>query len=326
MDQLVTLGLGLLVVVGALLVLRAAPRAAVVVWVSSICFVPFWLGLSVGPFVPPAAVVGVLVLAALAPLGFGRISAADAAAVLLVVVALLLYATGASTLATVFVLLSQWAVGYVLGRLLPSRVSLDWMYRCLGLTFTVVAVLAVVEFVAGANVFVTLGSSEWTGLQERGGMIRAEGAFGHSIALGACIALVIPLVLASSFSLPLRLVMVVTMLGATAVTFSRIGMVTAALGVVLTVVFARDGMSARLRALVSIGILAAGAALIPLVDETFTAAGEEASGSAAYRSDLLSLAGDVKVIGLTDAFYRTPAGEVYYGGSAPSTAPWCCSH
>lgn len=313
LDQLVLLGVAALALAVVLLVLRRSPRTAFVAWVVSMCTVPFWLGTPIGPTLPPGTVMAVVVLAALLPVSLGRVTLADGVLVLVVVAAVGIYAIGATTLASVFTLLTEWAVGFALGRIVPARVGLDWVYRCLAVAFTVVAGLALVEYLLTWNPFVTVGSSSWAELQERGGALRAEGAFGHSIALGACLALVIPLVLASTFGIRLRLGMVAVMLAATAVTFSRIAMVCAVLGIVLSIVFAREGMSGRVRAGVTAALAVVAAVLVPLVDETFAAAGDEASGSAAYRGNLLSLLEDIELVGLTEVFQRTATGEVRFG-------------
>ena len=71
--------------------------------------------------------------------------------------------------------------------------------------FTIVAVLAILEFVTGTNLFITYLPNTtslfdiWGTLQPRGGVIRAEGAFGHSIALGASLGIAVSLTLGSSF-------------------------------------------------------------------------------------------------------------------------------
>ena len=187
-DQLVLLLAGFCVLALAMLILRVAPRWGFVAWLLSICFVPYWLGVSVGPAIAPGTVIGVLVLVAVVPVALGRLSLGDWGVAFLVVAAVALYATGQATLASTFVLGSQWLVGCAIGRLVPGKVGLDWTYRSVSVAFTVVAVAAVIEFVVGANPFVTVGGSEWAELQVRGGNVRAEGAFGHSIALGACIA------------------------------------------------------------------------------------------------------------------------------------------
>ena len=52
---------------------------------------------------------------------------------------------------------------------------------------------------------------------------------------------------------------------------------------------------------------------MPLLGDVFTAAGEEAGGSAEYRSDLAMLIGDMRALGITTSWTVLPTGETYYG-------------
>jgi hypothetical protein len=64
-------------------------------------------------------------------------------------------------------------------------------------------------------------------------------------------------------------------------------------------------------------IAAAGTAVAlaaaPLLSQVFLAAGDEAANSAAYRGNLVSLVGDIGVLGFSSAFSRAPDGEVSFG-------------
>ena len=316
--------LGLVVVVYAIFVLRRSAKLAISFWLFTICFVPVWIGVGLGAsgntFVPLASAAGAVVIVSLLPATRFRPGIADALMILLVIMTVASLFTGNFTIALSFVvsLFTYFVVGYVLGRVIPARVEITWIYGFIGVLFTIVAVLAILESFTGFNLFVQLNVNNpsfatWGGIQSRGGGLRAEGAFGHSIALGSCLALAIPITLASRFRFRIRAVMVLVMLCATALTFSRIGIIGAILGVALSVLFLHGSMKAQWRvALASIGAVAA-LALSSLVSAVFTNAGQEASGSAAYRRDLLSLVSQMNLIGVSDSAQRSTDNQIYFG-------------
>ena len=315
---LLGLGLGVLAVV----VLRRWPRLAVLAYLLVLAFVPVWAGLNVKVFLEPQVLVGLLVLLPLLPsAGRHRVRpvVADGLLALFVLASLAPLLVGRSSLTSVFDVAVQWLGAYLVGRFLAVRTGDDWVLRVIALVFSVVALLALVEYATGVNVFLLVPGTGpehqvWATLQERGGVLRAEGAFGHSIALGAALSMAVPLTLASSYRVGVRLGMVALMVAGVVVTFSRIGLVCTALGIVLSLLARRDQLPARLRVLLA-GALAVGAAVVaPLLTRVFAAAGSEASDSAAYRGDLLDLVADMRSLGFSSAFYRAPDGTVYFGG------------
>ncbi|MFQ1003620.1 hypothetical protein [Modestobacter sp. SSW1-42] len=313
---LLALALGVLAVV----VLRRWPRLAFGVYLAVLAFVPVWAGTTVRVFLEPQVLVGLVVLATVLP-GAGRWAvrpiAADVLLALFVLASLAPLAAGRATLSSVFVVLVQWLGAFLVGRLLPGRAGYEWCLRAVALVFTVVAALAVAEYLTGFNPFVLLpGAADqyavWGPIQERGGVARAEGAFGHSIALGAALSMAVPMTLASSFRLGVRLGMVLLMVAGVVVTFSRIGLVCTVLGIVLSVLVLAE-VPSRLRLLLAGSVAVVGVAVLPLVTRVFTAAGDEASNSAAYRGDLLDLVGDMRALGLSSVFHRSVTGDVWFG-------------
>ncbi len=309
-----------------LVLLQRAPRAALVAWLAVVCAVPVWVGLT---FVVEleshvAATLG-LVACLLPGVLFGRstvagrVTRADGLLAVFLAAALVGAVAGRSTVSDVFLVVVHWGGAFLGGRLIGHRVPLRWVYGAVAAALTVVAGIAIVEFLTGWNPFVAVPGSgslfdDWSPIQERGGQTRAEAAFGHSIALGASLALAVPLALASGFRSTVRLAMVVVLVAAAAVTFSRIGLLTAIGGVALSVVFARSGMSARLRWSVVGGLAVAAAALSSLIAGTFDAAGDEATASAGYRVDLLQLLPTLRAFGLADSLYVSPTGERTFAG------------
>jgi hypothetical protein len=320
-DQWVRLGGAAAVGALAVAFLYRSPRLAVTGWIAVVCFVPVWAGVGVGVYFEPAVFAGLVAVAAVLAGWRGpsvRPVAVDLILAAFVLTALLPSLVGRGTVDGVFVLLAHWMGAYLLGRLAGHRLPIDRVYCVVAVAFTVVAILALVEFASGWNPFLLVPGSGglqeiWGTVQERGGVARVEGAFGHSIALGGALALALPLTLAAPFRSGTRLVMAVLMGAACTVTFSRIGLGTAVVAVLLAVVALRGAMGTRLRLLLSGGLLLGAAAAAPLLDRVFAAAGDEAAGSAGYRADLLTLVGQIRLWGLSPGYYRSPTGEASFG-------------
>lgn len=312
--------------VGALgfLVLRRSPKLAVATWIVVLCFAPIWAGFGIGfngnYYLPPASAAAFLVVAALLPIRRFRLSWMDALMTLVVVAALcsILVGNAGIALGAAIIVVTYFVAGYIVGRVAPLRVDPAWVHGAIAVTFTIVAVLAIIEGLTHWNPFVLLKTgnslySIWGTIQERGGVPRAEGAFGHSIALGASLAMAVPLTLASPFRLWVRCLMVLTMVVATVYTFSRIGMISALLGVALSVLFMRDAISRRARIAITTAVVIVSAVLFPLVSAVFDDAGSEATESADYRGDLTSLFGTMNLVGVAQSAQKNSAGSLYFG-------------
>jgi len=299
--------------------LRRWPGAALALWLISICAIPVWLGVSVGLYWPPAVAVGALALASLMPVSVPRMTSGDMVVALFMLLVVAAVLAGSWRPSAVVAALVTWALAFLLGRVIGLRVDLDWIFGCVAVAFTVVSTAALGEFALSWNPFVQLSASNglyetWGSLQARGNVIRAEGAFGHSIALGCSIAMAIPIAMSSRFRLLVRIIMVTAMVAATVVTFSRAAIACAALSVILSVIFLRDGLPVRFRVSVAVVFAAIAASLVPVVMETFSAAGEEASNSAQYRLELISLLGQVPLVGVSESLQRSPGGDSSFGG------------
>lgn len=323
-DKTLVIAVGVAVAVLGFVVLRRYPKLAVVSWILSICFVPIWLGFGIGfngnYYIPPATAAALLVVAALLPTPRFRLSWMDGLMTLVLVCAVCSLFTGNAGIAfsSVILVVTYFLAGYAVGRIAPLRVDPLWVHGAIAVCFTVVALLTIVEGLTHFNPFVLIKANNslytaWGSIQSRGGVPRAEGAFGHSIALGASLALAIPLTLASPFRLWIRIGMSFLMLLATVFTYSRIGMICAVLGIMLSVLFMRDAISRRARvAIVSIVAVAA-AVLFPAIATVFDDAGAEATDSANYRGDLLSLFGTMNPIGVATSAEKNSAGVLYFG-------------
>lgn len=310
------LGAVAVVLVGVLLLLARLPRLAFAGWLVVLCFVPVWVGVTVVVGLEGHVVATVGLLLSLVPgivrgnlLEPPRLTWGDGLFAAFLLVTLVSVLSGRVTFSATFVVFVQWTAAFLAGRLIGYRVRASWVYGAVAIAFTLVAVLALVEYAAGWNPFLDVPGdtglrSTWGVVELRGGGARTEGAFGHSIALGAGLALAVPITLAAPFRTVVRLSMVVLMLAAAVVTFSRIGLVTAGLGAVLAVLFLGRDLPARLRLAVAAGLVVVGAASASLVSTVFTAAGSEATNSANYRLQLLDLVPHLQPFGWASTAYQ----------------------
>ena len=319
-DQLMKLAFAVVLFVLGFLVLRRWPKLAIVSWVLVIALVPVWIGLTVKAYFPAASVISLMVGLSLLPtirrMGW---SIVDGFLIAIVVIVMLELFFGRTTLSAAFDLTTAWAASYVVGRLITRRVAVDFVYRLVAIVFTVVAALAIVEFVTRDNLFIdylannTSLFATWGTLQPRGGVLRAEGAFGHSIALGSSLGIAVSLTLGSSLRAAVKLPMVLLMSAAAVLTFSRTGMFTCALAIVLACLFQRENLARafRIGALLVTGI--AGYLAFTLIQDVFLESGNEAQNSALYRSQLLDLANSMSPFGLSSEFRISASRQVSIG-------------
>lgn len=306
---------GLAVLAGALVLLlvfaalRRSPRIAVCAWLLVVGFVPIWVGVTAGAFFPAFSVVSLLTAFSLLPaLRRFHWSAADVLLVVVLVLVVVEFVLRITTRGPTFDAVTVWASAYLFGRLLGAVADVRWVYGAVAVAFSGVAVLALAEFLTGTNLFISyLGNDtrifgQWNTQQARGDVLRAEGAFGHSIALGTSLAVAVAFTLGSRFRPVVKVALLGLLGAATVVTFSRTGMLVAALAVLFSCWCLREQLSRRFRGLLVL-LLAAGAALAyGYLRDVFVASGTEAAGSALYRSELLELIGYVQPLGLASNF------------------------
>ncbi|WP_051662601.1 MULTISPECIES: hypothetical protein [unclassified Microbacterium] len=311
---------GLAALALVVLVLRMMPRAAFVVWACVLFFVPLWVGVNIGFYW--AAITLLTALLILVNWSIVPLRAADAWVAVFIIVIVGLYAFGSVDLASLVAALLEWVIPYIWGRVVLARVGTAWVTSTIAIVAVVAAALAVVEFFTSFNPFVLIPGSgviydTWSPLQERGGVLRAEGAFGHSIALGAALAMSSAFVVATRWRLVPKISGVVIIAVATVLTFSRVGLLTLVLTLILST-FLIVGVSTRFRATVAVAGVIGTAIVIPIIDTVFGAAGEEAGGSADYRTDLLVLLEQVQVFGNPGDWHSLVSGDYYLGYFARS--------
>ncbi len=304
---------------GMLFMLRA-PKLAIIGWIAVLAFVPIWWGVGLIGYWYPAAIVGLGLLFVLVQESrWGRITAGDVGAAIFFVAALAPVAvSGAWSLSAVFVVLTQWLLAFLIGRLAPGVLPLETIYTVIAVVFGIVAALALLEFALNFNPFIALGGSgaefsAWNQIYMRGGMPRVEGAWGHSIALGSAMAMSIPLMLASRLPLGVRMLLLALMLGAAVVTFSRIGQLTAVFAVILSI-YALAPVLKRGARVGMLVVLAVGAFLgYGYVTEVYGGSGDEFAKSAEYRGQLTELVGEISLFGQSSALGQTASGVRTFG-------------
>lgn len=320
MGIVTTIGMGV-VALSAFLVLvssmRAMPRATFAVWAMVMFFVPIWIGLAAGPLF--VSVITIVTLPAVVSFGRDlRFSLVDALMIALVAIVSLQYALGVIDLNYTVITVLEWALPYLWGRLILSSVRPAFVVQCLAVVGMVAAALALIEVFTEANFFILMKQdnslySIWGTLQMRGDRLRAEGAWGHSIALGCALAMCSSFVLAAPWKPVVRLLGVLLISTATVLTLSRTAMSVLALALALSVVLLpRVGLLTRGLVVVlgCIGVLAGG----PLVISVFSE--QEAEASAGYRTDLFSLFAYVKPVGSAHSFLGVTDGGQYLGNFA----------
>ena len=304
-DDLALLGAGGVLAIIVVMVLTRFPKLALVGWLLVIAFVPVWFGRSVaGPFFSAFVIVSILAAIGLVPavrqLHWSIIDVGLLAVLVMVAIETFI---GVTPISAAFEMFAIWAPCFLLGRLIAELVDEQWIYGAFGVVFTGVAVLAGLEFVTSTNFFTIVPAASpqlydiWAGLQTRGAIVRAEGAFGHSIALGGSLAIAAALSLGSRFRPWIKVLMVALIAGAAVLTFSRVGMVTCVLAILVVCLFQREALSRVARSLLFAGTLIVGVVALTLVRGVFADAGTEAENSALYRSDLIGLTTDMAAFG-----------------------------
>lgn len=305
----------------ALLILRAAPRITVVIWLVVLFFVPIWVGVQVGPFWSAATLATILAIATCSQ--SIELSPIDGIIAAFAVLVLVQFALGSIPLSGAFTPLSEWLLPYIWGRIVLTRVNLEFLVQAIALVATATAALAVLEWATSTNYFVQIppgnhGAFEtWSPLQARGGSLRVEGAFGHSIALGATLSMCSAFVLAARWHVIVRLSLLSVVAAAVVLSLSRIGLVTFVLTLTL-VILLLPGISLASRIWTGAIGLAAAIMVIPYVSAVFLEAGNEAEGSANYRLDLLSLLQVLRPFGAVGEIAGLTVGGDYLGFFAHS--------
>ena len=313
---MVAAGLAVLIFVADRIHRRPIVGAGLVM--CAIGFVPVWVMIPVQPNVPPATLACFLVIVALLP-GFSwRLTSGD----FMVATAWCLVGLSVAAGSPLNYVLSDVVFGalpaYLAGRLLVERLGLRRMAEVLAVVWIAVAVLALFEAVTTINPFsyITINNNlyeEWAPPLARGSFTRVEGAFGHPIALGVCLAAGIPLILATRWRPGYRIAAGALVLGATIPTFSRSAIACAVIAVILSLMQVHINIPALWRMSFLMVLVGVGSVLLPYVLGVFDSAGREQEDSAGYRGDILVLVRQLKPLGLSSS-YQKVGDSVAWGG------------
>lgn len=287
---------------------RRHPRIALVLWMISVYFVPYWTVVPavVTDLAPPT--IGALLIA---PTIFTylrtRMILLDwimLAFVATIGLAVLVRGAAVADLASY---LTQWAPAYFVGRVVAPAAGLAWTGKVIAVFTGIIGLWSIAEFLFHWHVFVNYAGTTrftWQSIQTRGPWERSEAAFGHSIALGVFLAIGIPFILQARFRFAFRAALLLLTAGGVFVTFSRAGQVSVAIAIVLCIVFLREKDTAVSRNRIGWGLvtLAALSAVVPFVLSRFAEVSDDLDPSTAYRGMLLDNLGDIHALGPAD-FY-----------------------
>ena len=309
--------IALLPAIAVALILRTAPRFTFALWVSVLFFVPVWVGVSAGYFFTAITAVTLLCLAAGSLRGM-RWTTLDSIVLLFALLISASLLLGGVQLGHFLTAVVSWMVPYAWGRIALARLSIEFITSAIAVATVVAAVLGLFEFVSGVNIFTFIHFDNsaydlWAPLQSRAGLLRAEGAFGHSIAFGAALSIGSVFTLAARWHLALRIIALAVIGAAIVATFSRIGMVGFVLGLLLSIAFLGRVLAPQVRALIAVLAIAGAFVAVPFVTDVLVTAGTEAEGSALYRVDLLALLSYMSPLGISPNYHVLANGQVYVG-------------
>lgn len=319
--RLLVLGIVGLGGVLAVLIGLKRPWWTTVAALASLPLIPYWAGYGVAGFfisIQMILLATAIVASVLQRRSLPRLNLVDL--VLLAVWGIILggIPLGLTTLTQGYAIF-QWLLVYAFARIATHTFGFRRIATVVGITFGLAAVAIIAEAVTGTNLWAQYATfpnslySRWSVLQSRGGVLRAEGAFGHSIAAGCSLALAAVITLDAKLKIGIRLLIVAVLCAAILTTLSRIGITTAALGIGLAVVFARSSLSITARAAtLLVGAVGAVVYTVALAD-IFSDAGSEASNSASYRLWLLDLLPYVEPLGFASIATRSTTGELSFG-------------
>lgn len=301
-----------------LLLGRLVPRLCLVLWAAVLTLVPYWFALESVLILPYSLLATAAVIVVTARKNFAPrpMDVTIALFTLLLIIAVL---PGVGRPEEVIAFVAGPLVAYVAGRTVLMAVPLDLLYKVLGSFFVIVAVLAIVESISGVNPLLELGPSNslantWAEPLMRGGQLRPEVSFGSPIAMGASLAMTIPLIWMSRWPGWWRSIAIVLVSVGALASLSRIAMVTAFLSIVVMAVFSPRRMT-LVQGLLTV-VLAMPAVLIAfeMVRGVFQDAGSEATDSAEYRAGLWELIPSMQGLGFADSITVRADGAVYSGG------------
>ncbi|MDJ0396361.1 hypothetical protein QMK17_23940 [Rhodococcus sp. G-MC3] len=311
--------LALLVTATLFLLSTVHPKFAITLWLVVCAFLPFWFGINDPFYMPASSIAGVVVLGGAFLGERWTLSRIDLSIYIFCALCVACGLAGISRPGDVTNVVTQWLLSYLVGRLLVQRAGLEFTFRAIAIIFSAAASFAILEFVFDWNPYYSLVVDNtqylaWGHEQDRGGIVRAEWAFGHSIALGCSLSLAIPIVFAAKFRPLYRAAMVAVLLGGTVVSFSRSGMLSAVLAIILSLFFYKSGTRSKGKAALVFVFVAVAWFTIPSIVKVFGAEGRRATISSDYRLTLIDLIPSMNPLGLANGYTEPSQGEFYFQG------------
>jgi hypothetical protein len=278
--------------------------------------VPVWLSVKFITSLSALNFAFFLLIPAIVKAWHGRVSKVDVLLFCFFVTATASYAVAGTpqyAFATIFV---QWLSAYWVGKYLAPAAGREWTYKAIAVVTALVAIWAVVEFTLDLHVFKNLidRSAGWNTIQSRGPFSRSEGAFGHSIAMGAFLALGLPFAFAGKFKPALRFSMVAVIIGGVLVTFSRGALLGAVVALIACAFFLpNSALSRNTRSFFIAAIAIAAISIAPTVLGLFDSLSYDTDASTAYRANLLDfIFQDMNPLGPAKNMQLAPDGRYFY--------------
>lgn len=273
---------------------RLLPRAAFTIWMLTLTMLPIWIGIDFGATFPIQCISAIMAIAA--SVGGVRLAITrfDAYLALFLAVSFCAVWLADSSMALWLQFPIRWAIPYYAARFLISATGVKFASNSIAMFFTVVAGLAVIELLLTWHPFIgwangSLEYQTWYWIQDRGGRDRSEWAFGHSIALGASLAMAVPFMLGSTYRSPIKTLMIIAVGAGTFASGSRAAMAAAALTALASMLLKLRSPIERTAALTALTFV--GFVGIPILMPTFEAfalSTTEQQTSFAYRGILYS--------------------------------------
>lgn len=305
--------IGALVAIVAFPIMLNRPRAVFVLWLCSIAFIPYWIGVDVFGFMPIPSLLGLMVGAILIskkmwiPSGWDYILAAFIGLSLLAVV------IDTSSRGTWFSMLTHWTLAFLIGRAAIPVLGKEYTGRVFAIIMSIVGGLALVEFWLSWHPFTSWAMSNgsyaaWSPIQVRGGNDRSEWAFGHSIALGGSLTLAVPFIVQGQFRTSRKILMLCLIGGGALVSLSRGGLLAVALTVALSL-YALATVSSVQRFLIGCTSIFLGVWALSSFAGLTAGSSRETSSSSSYRVAMHeTLIPTMQMIGRATSAQRTPSG------------------
>jgi hypothetical protein len=312
----------LLAVIGAGLIFACCwgrPRVALTLWLLSLTMVPIWISVHFLANVPFHCVVAVVAAAATVNRTRITVTVFEAYLGLFFAVSFLAVLFGDASDALWAQMLVRWGIPFLAARILVSATGIRFATDLVAFIFALVGLLAVAELIFVWHPFVewnfpTPEFATWHVIQARGGSDRSEWAFGHSIALGASLALSIPFIMMSSHRRSIKTIFLLLVFAGIVATASRASLLAAVLTVAICLSY--FGRERSVRTMVLAYTLAAAVIVVPYIAPVLQAYAVGNSGeeqvSAGYRDSLYSTyLTEIEWFGRSPAYYTV-------GGTGPS--------